>query len=247
MKHRVGFNRLGRKPSHRKSLHRNMVTSLFKHERIRTTKAKAQAIRRTAEKMITRAKVDSVHNRRIVGKDLKDKAILAKLFVDIAPRFRERPGGYTRVLKIGPRPGDAAEMVLLELVGEMVSEPPKAKRGDTAKKAAGAKTGEEKPSKTKSSAKKTPKAAGAGADATPADEAHTDESDTGNESEEAAEKADSSAAHETSDAAPQESEDSASGTEADAASADEAHADESDTGDESEKTDGNEKTDANEK
>lgn len=116
MKHRVGYNRLGRKPSHRKALHRNMVTSLFLEERIRTTKAKAQAIRRTAEKMITRAKTDSVHNRRIVGKDVKDKAALAKLFTDVAPRFAKRPGGYTRILKLGQRTGDASEMVLLELV-----------------------------------------------------------------------------------------------------------------------------------
>jgi len=93
-----------------------MVTSLFKYERIRTTKAKALEIRRTAEKMITRAKLDSVHNRRIVGKDIKDQGILAKLFTDIGPRFKERPGGYTRVLKIGYRDGDAAQMVVLELV-----------------------------------------------------------------------------------------------------------------------------------
>jgi large subunit ribosomal protein L17 len=116
MRHRSGFNRLGRKASHRIALHRNMVTSLFKYERIRTTKAKALEIRRTAEKMITRAKLDSVHNRRIVGKDIKDQGILAKLFTDIGPRFKERPGGYTRVLKIGYRDGDAAQMVVLELV-----------------------------------------------------------------------------------------------------------------------------------
>jgi large subunit ribosomal protein L17 len=116
MKHKVGYNRLGRKASHRKSLHRNMVTSLFLEERIRTTKAKAQAVRRTAEKMITRAREDSVHNRRIVGKDIKDKAALAKLFTDVAPRFVKRPGGYTRILKLGQRTGDASEMVLLELV-----------------------------------------------------------------------------------------------------------------------------------
>lgn len=128
MKHRVGFNRLGRKPSHRRSLHRNMVTSLFKYERIRTTKAKAREIRRTAEKMITRAKVDSVHNRRMVARDLKDKAILAKLFVDIAPRFKERPGGYTRMLKVGYRRGDASEMVLLELVSEEMEQASKKKR-----------------------------------------------------------------------------------------------------------------------
>jgi large subunit ribosomal protein L17 len=93
-----------------------MVTSLFLEERIRTTKAKAQAVRRTAEKMITRAREDTVHNRRIVGRDIKDKAALAKLFTDVAPRFAKRPGGYTRILKLGQRPGDASEMVLLELV-----------------------------------------------------------------------------------------------------------------------------------
>jgi large subunit ribosomal protein L17 len=128
MKHRVGFNRLGRKPAHRKALRRNMVTSLFKHERIRTTKAKAREIRRTAEKMITRAKVDSVHNRRMVGRDIKDKAVLAKLFVDIAPRFKTRPGGYTRMLRIGQRRGDASDMVLLELVHEEVEHAPKSKK-----------------------------------------------------------------------------------------------------------------------
>lgn len=116
MRHKSGYNPLGRKTSHRISLHRNMVTSLFKYERIRTTKAKALAVRRTAEKMITRAKLDSVHNRRVIGKDIKDKEILAKLFTDIGPRFQGRPGGYTRVLKLGFRRGDAAEMVLLELV-----------------------------------------------------------------------------------------------------------------------------------
>ncbi|MFP4010060.1 MAG: 50S ribosomal protein L17 [Spirochaetaceae bacterium] len=116
MKHRVGFNRLGRKPSHRKSLHRNMVTSLVVEERIRTTKAKAQAVRRSAEKIITRAKEDTVHNRRMVARDIKDKAALAKLFTDVAPRLAKRSGGYTRILKLGPRRGDAGEMVLLELV-----------------------------------------------------------------------------------------------------------------------------------
>lgn len=116
MKHRVGFNRLGRKASHRKAMKRNMVTSLFRHERIRTTKAKALEVRRMAEKMITRAKVDSVHNRRQIARDINDKAIVAKLFTEIGPRFIERNGGYTRVLKLGLRQGDAAEMVLLELV-----------------------------------------------------------------------------------------------------------------------------------
>jgi large subunit ribosomal protein L17 len=102
--------------AHRKALHRNMVTSLFRYERISTTKAKALEVRRTAEKMITRAKVDSVHNRRIVSGRLYNEGIVAKLFTVIAPRMKERNGGYTRILKIGERLGDAAQMVILELV-----------------------------------------------------------------------------------------------------------------------------------
>ena len=151
MHNRVGFNRLGRKSSHRKALHRNMVTSLLKYERVKTTKAKALEIRRTAEKMITRAKVDSVHNRRMVAKVIWDKAILNKLFVEISPRFVERPGGYTRVLKIGKRAGDAAEMVILELVegAEKATETEDSKKSD---KKASTKATEEK--KAKAPAKK---------------------------------------------------------------------------------------------
>jgi len=116
MKHKRGFNPLERMAAHRKALHRNMVTSLFRYERIRTTKVKAQAVRRSAEKLITRAKVDSVHNRRIVSSRLYDEGIVAKLFTDIALRMKERPGGYTRIIKLGERSGDAAEVVVLELV-----------------------------------------------------------------------------------------------------------------------------------
>ena len=116
MKHKRGFNPLERRSAHRKALHRNMVTSLFRYERIRTTKAKALAIRRSAEKLITRAKEDTVHNRRIVSSRLYDEGIVAKLFTDIGPRMKERPGGYTRILKLGARPGDASEVVILELV-----------------------------------------------------------------------------------------------------------------------------------
>jgi large subunit ribosomal protein L17 len=93
-----------------------MVTSLFRYERVKTTKAKALAVRRTAEKMITRAKVDSVHNRRIVSGRLYNEGIVAKLFTVIAPRMKDRNGGYTRILKVGQRLGDAAQMVILELV-----------------------------------------------------------------------------------------------------------------------------------
>jgi large subunit ribosomal protein L17 len=93
-----------------------MVTSLFRYERIKTTKPKALMIRRSAEKLITRAKVDSVHNRRIVSSRLYDEGVVAKLFTNIALRMKERPGGYTRIIKLGERYGDAAEVVILELV-----------------------------------------------------------------------------------------------------------------------------------
>jgi len=116
MKHKRGFNPLERMSAHRKALHRNMVTSLFAHERIKTTKAKALAVRRTAERLITRAKIDSVHNRRIVSSRLFNEGVVAKLFTNIGPRMKERPGGYTRIVKLGKRYGDAAEMVFLELV-----------------------------------------------------------------------------------------------------------------------------------
>lgn len=116
MKHRVAVNKLSKKSAHRKAMIRNMITSLFRHERIKTTKAKALVVRQAAEKMITRAKIDSVHNRRLIGKKITQRSVLRKLFVDIGPRFTERKGGYTRILKIAARITDAAEMVLLELV-----------------------------------------------------------------------------------------------------------------------------------
>ncbi|MCL2759119.1 MAG: 50S ribosomal protein L17 [Treponema sp.] len=116
MKHKRGFNPLQRMSAHRKALRRNMVTSLFRQERIQTTKAKALEIRRAAEKMITRAKQDTIHNRRVVSSRLFDEGIVAKLFTDIAPRMKDRNGGYTRIIKLGERKGDAAEIVILELV-----------------------------------------------------------------------------------------------------------------------------------
>jgi large subunit ribosomal protein L17 len=124
--------------AHRKALHRNMVTSLFRYERISTTKAKALEVRRTAEKMITRAKEDSVHNRRIVSGRLYNEGVVAKLFTVIAPRMKDRKGGYTRILKLGERLGDAAQMVILELVDYKLdlegSEKKKAKKKDKADK-----------------------------------------------------------------------------------------------------------------
>ena len=116
MNHRSGFNPLSRTTAHRRAMSRNMVTSLFRFERITTTKSKALEVRKAAEKLITRGKVDSVHNRRDVAKFISDEKILNKLFTEIGPRMKERNGGYTRVLKLGFRQGDAADMVILELV-----------------------------------------------------------------------------------------------------------------------------------
>ena len=135
MKHRISFNALSRKSSERKALKRNMVTSLFRYERIETTKAKALEVRRMAEKMITRAKVDSVHNRRMIARDVYDEAIVNKLFKEIAPLFTDRNGGYTRILKTGNRLGDAAEMVILELVEKTKKEEKADKKAAKDKKA----------------------------------------------------------------------------------------------------------------
>jgi large subunit ribosomal protein L17 len=149
MKHRRGFNPLERMSAHRKALHRNMVTSLFRHERIKTTRTKALAVRRTAEKLITRAKNDSVHNRRIASSRLFDEGVVAKLFTDIGPRMKERPGGYTRIIKLGERYGDAAEIVILELVDYVLkTDVEKGKKAKKAEKKA-AKKKENKPKEDK--------------------------------------------------------------------------------------------------
>jgi large subunit ribosomal protein L17 len=116
MNHRSGFNRLGRNASHRRATLGALTLALFKYERVHTTLAKAREARRVAERLITRAREDSVHNRRIAGRAIQDERVLAKLFKDIAPRFVQRPGGYTRILKLGRRYGDSSEMAILELV-----------------------------------------------------------------------------------------------------------------------------------
>ena len=116
MNHRNGFNPLSRTTAHRRAMSRNMVTSLFRYERITTTEAKAKEVRKAAEKLITRAKVDSVHNRREAAKFIADEKILNKLFTEIGPRMKDRNGGYTRILKLGFRQGDAADTVIFELV-----------------------------------------------------------------------------------------------------------------------------------
>ena len=154
MKHRRGFNPLERMSAHRKALHRSMVTSLFRYERIKTTKTKAQAIRRSAERLITRAKEDSVHNRRIVSSRLFDEGIAAKLFTDIAVRMKERNGGYTRIIKLGERRGDAADIVILELVDYKLNVDGADKKAKKKESKAREKTGDEKAAKPEKKAKK---------------------------------------------------------------------------------------------
>lgn len=122
MNHKIGYNKLNRVAAHRKALIRNMVTVLIKQEKIVTTKAKALEARRAAEKLITRAKEDSVHNRRIASARLYGEDAVAKLFTDIGPRFKERNGGYTRILKLGNRANDNASLVVLELIGQKADE-----------------------------------------------------------------------------------------------------------------------------
>ena len=116
MRHQKGVKKLGRNGSHRGALLRNLATELFRHERIRTTEVKAKALRGYAEKLITLGKKGDLSARRLAARDVQDHEILRKLFAEIAPRFKERAGGYTRVLKLEHRHGDAASMALIELV-----------------------------------------------------------------------------------------------------------------------------------
>ena len=116
MRHRRGNYKLGRRTDHRLAMFRNLLTALFRHERVLTTEAKAKAIRPTADEMVTLAKRESLHARRQVLAMVNDTVVVGRLFDTIAARFADRPGGYTRIVRVGPRPGDAAPMVYLELV-----------------------------------------------------------------------------------------------------------------------------------
>ena len=116
MRHGNGLRKLNRTSAHRQAMLRNMMNSLIEHEAIKTTVPKAKELRRVVEPMITLAKVDSVANRRLAFARLRDDASVAKLFADLGPRFKARPGGYTRILKMGFRVGDNAPMAFVELV-----------------------------------------------------------------------------------------------------------------------------------
>ena len=116
MRHRKKGRLLNRTAEHRNLMLRNMATSLFRHGRVETTEAKAKELRRFAEPIITKAKRGDLHARRLVGRKIQDTDVVRKLFDEIGPRYAERPGGYTRVLKLGHRSGDGADMAIIELV-----------------------------------------------------------------------------------------------------------------------------------
>ena len=120
MRHRNSGRKLNRTSSHRKAMFRNMTASLLHHEVIKTTLPKAKELRRVAEPLITMAKSDSVHKRRIAFSRLRDRDVVTKLFNELGPRYKERPGGYLRILKMGFRTGDKAPMALVELVDRPV-------------------------------------------------------------------------------------------------------------------------------
>src|SRR6188472_1767112 len=137
--------RLGGSPAHQKLIVSNLATALFEHGRITTTEARARVLRPVAEKLITKAKRGDLHNRREVLKTIRDKSVVHVLFTEIAPSFAERPGGYTRITKIGPRKGDNAPMAVIELVTEKYDPKPARgkKKSEPAKKATPAPAAEE--------------------------------------------------------------------------------------------------------
>lgn len=116
MRHRKKGRSFSRTAEHRDAMLRNMATSLFKHGRVETTTPKAKELRRYAEPLITKAKRGDLHARRLVARKIQDSEALTRLFDELAPKYAERPGGYTRVMHLGHRPGDAAEMSIIELV-----------------------------------------------------------------------------------------------------------------------------------
>jgi large subunit ribosomal protein L17 len=141
MRHQLSGRQLSRNSTHRHSMLRNMSVSLLRHETIRTTVQKAKELRRVVEPLITLGKTDKDANRRLAFARLRDTEIVEKLFVDIGPRFKARPGGYTRILRMNPRPGDNADMALMQLVDRAVAvEAEQPAPGKKAKKKAPAKS-----------------------------------------------------------------------------------------------------------
>ena len=160
MRHRVAHRKLGRMAQHRIALLRNMASALFEQERIRTTLGKAKELRPFAERLITLAKRDDdrLHTRRLVLRDIQDPTVVKKLFDSLGARFATRPGGYTRILRLGPRQGDGAEMAIVELIGSEFKPKAKDEKGKKkeaeAPKAAKAKSEGGKPKADEGEAKK---------------------------------------------------------------------------------------------
>jgi large subunit ribosomal protein L17 len=147
MRHRVAHRKLGRITPHRIALLRNLASALFERERIRTTLMKAKELRPYAERLITLAKRedDRLHARRLVSRDIQDPVVIKKLFDSLGARYATRPGGYTRILRLGPRKGDGAEMAILELLGSEYQPKKKDEKGKTKEAAAPKAKGESKP------------------------------------------------------------------------------------------------------
>jgi large subunit ribosomal protein L17 len=147
MRHRVAHRKLGRITPHRIALLRNLASALFERERIRTTLMKAKELRPYAERLITLAKRedDRLHARRLVSRDIQDPVVIKKLFDSLGARYATRPGGYTRILRLGPRKGDGAEMAILELLGSEYQPKKKDEKGKTKEEAAPKAKGESKP------------------------------------------------------------------------------------------------------
>lgn len=174
MRHGMSYRKLGKTSSHRAAMFRNQLASIIEHERIVTTLPKAKELRPLIEKLVTLSREDSVHNRRQAARQVLDDAMVQKLFATIAPRFTDRPGGYTRIVKLGPRRGDGTEMAILEFIDYELGKAPasstpakgEAKAARKAKKAdesaeGDEETAEKKPKKT--AAKKSAPAKGGGA------------------------------------------------------------------------------------
>jgi large subunit ribosomal protein L17 len=159
MKHRVVGRRLDRTTEHRTAMLRNLVTSLFRHERITTTTPKAKELKRFADKIVTLAKRGTSHARRIAHRDVRDVEVLNKLFGPLAGRFQARAGGYTRLVRVGNRAGDNAELAVIELVDRAPAEAPEAE-GKGEKKKAGKTPKAEKPAKAEKAPKADKKAKG---------------------------------------------------------------------------------------
>jgi large subunit ribosomal protein L17 len=135
MRHNRAGRKLGRVSEHRRALFRNQLLSLMQHERIITTLPKAKELRPIAERMVTLGRKNTVHARRLAARWIADREVIKKLFSEIAPRFANRPGGYTRIVKLGPRKGDGAELAILEFVDYKLPEAAKEKKEQKQKKA----------------------------------------------------------------------------------------------------------------